>query len=79
MATDKYSVGDFVMTGGELAAAAMVDSIVRLLPGVLGDRPSQRGEHLGVALGEGLARRRRHDDASSRSSNGILLCLTSDL
>ena len=39
-ATDKYSVGDFVMTGGELAAAAMVDSIVRLLPGVLGGGPS---------------------------------------
>lgn len=36
LATDRYSVGDFVMTGGELAAAAMVDSIVRLLPGVLG-------------------------------------------
>ena len=36
LVTDKYSIGDFVMTGGELAAAAMVDSIVRLLPGVLG-------------------------------------------
>ena len=36
LATDEYSVGDFVMTGGELAAAAMVDSVVRLLPGVLG-------------------------------------------
>ena len=39
LATDKYSVGDFVMTGGELAAAAMADSIVRLLPGVLGGGP----------------------------------------
>ena len=39
LATDKYSVGDFVMTGGELAAAAMVDSIVRLVPGVLGGGP----------------------------------------
>ena len=39
LATDKYSVGDFVMTGGELAAAAMIDSIVRLLPGVLGGGP----------------------------------------
>ena len=39
LATDKYSIGDFVMTGGELAAAAMVDSIVRLLPGVLGGGP----------------------------------------
>ena len=40
MVTDKYSIGDFVMTGGELAAAAMVDSIVRLLPGVLGGGPA---------------------------------------
>ena len=39
LATDKYSLGDFVMTGGELAAAAMVDAIVRLLPGVLGGGP----------------------------------------
>lgn len=36
LVTDKYSIGDFVMTGGELAAAAMTDAIVRLLPGVLG-------------------------------------------
>ncbi len=36
LATDIFSVGDFVMTGGELAAAAMVDATVRLLPGVLG-------------------------------------------
>ena len=36
LATDRYSLGDFVMTGGELAAAAMTDAIVRLLTGVLG-------------------------------------------
>jgi tRNA (guanine37-N1)-methyltransferase len=36
LATDMYSVGDFVMTGGEIAAAAMTDATVRLLPGVLG-------------------------------------------
>ena len=40
LATDRYSVGDFVMTGGELAAAAMTDAIVRLLPGVLGGGPA---------------------------------------
>ena len=34
--TDEVSLGDFVMTGGEIAAAAMIDSTVRLLPGVLG-------------------------------------------
>ncbi|MFT8871385.1 MAG: tRNA (guanosine(37)-N1)-methyltransferase TrmD [Sporolactobacillus sp.] len=40
LATDEYSIGDFVMTGGELAAMAMIDSIVRLLPGVLGNESS---------------------------------------
>lgn len=34
--TDEVSLGDFVLTGGEIPVAAMVDSAVRLLPGVLG-------------------------------------------
>jgi tRNA (guanine37-N1)-methyltransferase len=40
LATDAISIGDFVMTGGELAAAVMTDAIVRLLPGVLGAGPA---------------------------------------
>ena len=40
LATDELSIGDFVMTGGELAAAAMTDAVVRLLPGVLGGGPA---------------------------------------
>ena len=40
LATDLFSVGDFVMTGGELPAASMVDATVRLLPGVLGGGPA---------------------------------------
>ena len=40
LASDMFSIGDFVMTGGELAAAAMTDSIVRLLPGALGGGPA---------------------------------------
>ena len=40
LATDEFSIGDFVLTGGELAAATMTDSIVRLLPGVLGGGPA---------------------------------------
>ena len=40
LATDEVSIGDFVMTGGELASAAMVDAVVRLLPGVLGGGPA---------------------------------------
>lgn len=36
----EISLGDFVLSGGEIPAAALVDSIVRLLPGVLGDEES---------------------------------------
>lgn len=38
--TMEVSVGDYVLTGGELAAAIVVDSVVRLLPGVLSDETS---------------------------------------
>lgn len=40
LVTKEISIGDFVMTGGELAAAVMTDSIVRLIPGVLSDESS---------------------------------------
>ena len=35
--TKEVSIGDYVLTGGELAAAVMADSIVRVIPGVIGD------------------------------------------
>lgn len=38
--TREVSIGDYVMTGGEMAAAVMVDSIVRLIPGAIGDESS---------------------------------------
>ena len=38
--TDELSIGDFVLTGGEIAAMAVVDSVVRLLPGALGNETS---------------------------------------
>jgi tRNA (guanine37-N1)-methyltransferase len=39
-ADDEISLGDFVLSGGEVAAAAIVDAVVRLLPGALGDADS---------------------------------------
>ncbi|UCG73569.1 MAG: tRNA (guanosine(37)-N1)-methyltransferase TrmD [Chromatiales bacterium] len=39
-ADDEISLGDFVLSGGEVAAAAIVDAVVRLLPGALGDEQS---------------------------------------
>ena len=38
--TREISIGDFVLTGGELAAAVMADAIVRVIPGVIGDEQS---------------------------------------
>lgn len=37
LVTDEISVGDYVLTGGELAAMTVIDAVTRLLPGVLGD------------------------------------------
>lgn len=40
LVTDEISIGDYVLTGGELPAMAVIDSVVRLLPGVLGNENS---------------------------------------
>lgn len=37
---EEFSIGDFVLTGGELAAAMMCDSIIRVIPGAIGDEQS---------------------------------------
>jgi len=44
LADDELSIGDFVLSGGELAAALVVDTVARLLPGVLGNEDSSRNE-----------------------------------
>jgi tRNA (guanine37-N1)-methyltransferase len=40
LATEEISIGDYVLTGGELAALVLVDAVVRLVPGVVGDEAS---------------------------------------
>lgn len=42
LATDEISIGDYVLTGGEIAAMVVIDAVVRLLPGVLGSEESPR-------------------------------------
>lgn len=44
LADDVFSIGDYVLTGGELAALVVIDSVVRLLPGALGDEASSVDE-----------------------------------
>jgi tRNA (guanine37-N1)-methyltransferase len=50
LADDELSIGDYVLTGGELAAMVMVDSVSRLLPGVLGAEDSLLEESHGSEL-----------------------------
>ncbi|TCI37371.1 MULTISPECIES: tRNA (guanosine(37)-N1)-methyltransferase TrmD [unclassified Exiguobacterium] len=50
LATDEVSIGDFVMTGGELAAMVMIDATVRLIPEVLGDQASHEDDSFSTGL-----------------------------
>ncbi len=49
-AIEEVSLGDFVMTGGEIAAMALIDATVRLLPGVLGNQASAEEESFAHGL-----------------------------
>ena len=48
----ELSIGDYVLSGGELAAAVVVDATMRLIPGVLGNEASGEYESFGAADGE---------------------------
>src|SRR5438477_9180721 len=73
LATEEVSIGDFVLSGGELPAALIVDAVTRLLPGALGNEASSQNESFSVASeaddrnnAEGLL---RHDPQGARSSS----------
>jgi tRNA (guanine37-N1)-methyltransferase len=61
LADEELSIGDYVLSGGELAAAVMLDATVRLLPGVLGHADSSRYESFGVG----------DDPADSMTADGV--------
>ncbi len=50
LVTDEVSIGDYVLTGGELAAMVIIDSVVRLLPGVLGNHESAETDSFSFGL-----------------------------
>jgi tRNA (guanine37-N1)-methyltransferase len=50
LATDELSIGDYVLTGGELPALVVIDAVVRLLPGVLGSEESLAEESHATGL-----------------------------
>ncbi|VAW31874.1 tRNA (guanine(37)-N(1))-methyltransferase [hydrothermal vent metagenome] len=53
LVTDEISIGDFVLTGGELAAMVVVDAVARLLPGVLGAEAAAGEDSYATGLLEG--------------------------
>jgi tRNA (guanine37-N1)-methyltransferase len=53
LVTDEISIGDYVLTGGELAALVLVDAVTRLLPGVLGAEGAAEADSHATGLLEG--------------------------
>ena len=56
---DEISLGDFILNGGEVAAMAVIDAVIRLVPGVLGDDASSQNDSFSEASGSELEGERR--------------------
>jgi tRNA (guanine37-N1)-methyltransferase len=69
---EELSIGDYVLSGGELGAAIILDATVRLLPGVLGHADSSRYESFGEADPLDTAPTEDGVPRSTNSSNGLL-------
>jgi tRNA (guanine37-N1)-methyltransferase len=67
------SVGDFILSGGEVAAMVLIDAIVRLIPGVLGDSQSALDESFGPDGGLEYPQYTRPRDFRNRTVPEILL------
>lgn len=50
LVTDELSIGDYILTGGELAAMTIIDSVVRLIPDVLGKEESHKDDSFSTGL-----------------------------
>jgi tRNA (guanine37-N1)-methyltransferase len=66
----ELSIGDYVLTGGELAAAVLMDATTRLLPGVLGNEASSAYESFGIA--DSGPREEGDAPRSTHGSGGLL-------
>ena len=50
LVTDEISIGDYVLSGGELAAMVLIDAVARLVPGVVGSEESTQGDSFTTGL-----------------------------
>ena len=72
LATHEISIGDFVLSGGELAAALVLDAVTRLIPGALGNEDSAVNESFSAE--EDFAPGEIEEKSKPRESRGILDC-----
>jgi tRNA (guanine37-N1)-methyltransferase len=72
LATDELSVGDFVLSGGELGAALIVDAVTRLLPGALGNADSSVNESFSLTDTDAIPAVRVTSHESRVTNHGLL-------
>ena len=72
LATDELSIGDFVLSGGELPAAMVVDAVTRLIPGALGNEDSAVNESFSEVPGAALANPARRENACLQPARTVL-------
>ncbi len=72
LADREISVGDFVLSGGELGAAIIVDTVTRLMPGALGNAASSQQESFTAAQAEAKEKLAGEPPSSTCSSGGLL-------
>jgi tRNA (guanine37-N1)-methyltransferase len=73
LATDEISIGDFVLSGGELPAMLIVDAVTRLLPGALGNEDSSQNESFSASSVLPAHSAHRALNHQIAEGNGVLL------
>ncbi len=70
IADRELSIGDYILSGGELAAAVVIDAVMRLLPGVLGNEASSEFESFGLSDEQMQRRAQAAGQTPPRSTHG---------
>jgi len=72
LATDELSIGDYVLSGGELGAALILDATTRLLPGALGNEDSSINESFSVVDADSISSLQTGNHESRFTNHGLL-------
>ena len=73
LATEEVSIGDFVLSGGELPALLVIDAVTRLLPGALGNEASSQNESFSATSALPIGSAQRALNQQTAEADGVLL------